>query len=273
MDGILTHGINSPKKVVSLGYRCSAAGIIKRLGRKTESYPFDWLISRLPIVQDCIETDFRNFLDQQKYVMQQTTTVHYDTYTNDEIKICDETIYYNTHYAEFPLHAMHTPAVLKQTRDTYAYPLATNHHNMTNPNDREYYARCIGRFQKLMEDESQPVLFFYIHPALTLREFNAYKSNLVQSFTSFAKCLYKKVDDGISRILFIIPVQTSCPYPITNRYPNVLETLFETPAIIIRAMYVNKDFVDAGEIFMRNAYIETDTLCSYVATLIQLGFA
>jgi drug/metabolite transporter (DMT)-like permease len=39
-------------------------------------------------------------------------------------------------------------------------------------------------------------------------------------------------------------------------------------AITAYMMYSNNDFVDAGEIFMRNPYIETDTLCDYIATLV-----
>ena len=263
-----------PLKIVSLGYRCPAAGIAKLLGRKTESHPFDWMISRLPIVQHCIETDFQYFMDPDNYAETRTMTAHYDTHEGVVIKICDETIQYNTYYEEFPLHAMHTTEQLTTPRDTYAYHLATNHHSIKNPVDKEYYARCVGRFRQIISDKSQPVLFIYIHQTLTLREFQSYRSSLIQSYLNFANFLQKKMDrtdaeqDAISRILFIVPVRTPFPYPITNRYPDVLETLVETPNTIIKAMYANRDFVDAGEIFMRNAYIECDTLCYYISTLL-----
>ena len=41
--------ISSPT-FVSFGYRCSCAGILKDLGLKHESYPFDWLISNLSVI-------------------------------------------------------------------------------------------------------------------------------------------------------------------------------------------------------------------------------
>ena len=85
---------------ISLGYRCSTAGILKRLGLKHESFPFDWMISRLPIIKDCIETRFAYFIDPKWYVKKQTHTTHYHKGTTPvPMKICDETIYENVHYA------------------------------------------------------------------------------------------------------------------------------------------------------------------------------
>ena len=52
-------------KYCSLGHGCHSANILKRLGLKKESYPFDWLNSRTSIVKDCIEDNFKKFLDKQ----------------------------------------------------------------------------------------------------------------------------------------------------------------------------------------------------------------
>ena len=48
-------------KVISFGHRCSSASFIQNLNLKTESYPFDWLVSKLDIIKDCIETKFVHF--------------------------------------------------------------------------------------------------------------------------------------------------------------------------------------------------------------------
>jgi hypothetical protein len=40
-------------KVISFGHRCSSASFIQNLNLKTESYPFDWLVSKLDIIKDC----------------------------------------------------------------------------------------------------------------------------------------------------------------------------------------------------------------------------
>ena len=39
----------------------------------------------------------------------------------------------------------------------------------------------------------------------------------------------------------------------------------DIPQCIICLVYMNKDFIDAGEIFMRNAYIETDQIIKYIS--------
>jgi len=44
---------------ISLGYRCSAAAILKRLQLKNESYPFYWLISRLSIIKVCLSNQLQ----------------------------------------------------------------------------------------------------------------------------------------------------------------------------------------------------------------------
>jgi hypothetical protein len=60
-----------PKKTLfSLGFRCSSASLIKSLGLKNESYPFDWLVSRLSVIQHCIESDFVEFLNLDNYKRQ-----------------------------------------------------------------------------------------------------------------------------------------------------------------------------------------------------------
>ena len=48
-------------KVISFGYRCSSATFIQKLNLKTESYPFDWIVSKLDVIKDCIETNFVHF--------------------------------------------------------------------------------------------------------------------------------------------------------------------------------------------------------------------
>jgi hypothetical protein len=47
-------------KYISLGPNCQTSGSIKTTGY----YPFDWIISNLDIVLDCIQTDFKDYLDK-----------------------------------------------------------------------------------------------------------------------------------------------------------------------------------------------------------------
>ena len=58
----------------SFGYRCSSAGILKSMQLKYESFPFDWLISRLDVIKHCLQDDFREFLNQSNYVRKYSKT-------------------------------------------------------------------------------------------------------------------------------------------------------------------------------------------------------
>lgn len=52
---------------ISLGQNCLVSWYLKSLGLKTNSYPFDWIFSSPHIISDCIEDDFRSFLDKGYY--------------------------------------------------------------------------------------------------------------------------------------------------------------------------------------------------------------
>jgi hypothetical protein len=116
-------------------------------------------------------------------------------------------------------------------------------------------------------------MYLYIHPALTLTEFTGYRDILVAECIGFQRYLEEKYPDSYPVGLVFIPVKTAHPYPITNHYPKVIEEIYNTlkingkPQCIMNAVYANKDFVDAGEIFMQNAYIETDAIVEYVRNI------
>jgi hypothetical protein len=59
-------------KYISLGPNCQTSGSIKTVGYKTESYPFDWILTNLDIVSDCIQTDFKDYLNKDFYFKNQS---------------------------------------------------------------------------------------------------------------------------------------------------------------------------------------------------------
>ncbi len=264
--------------VISFGYRCSSASILKYLNIKTESYPFDWLVSRLGVIRDCIETDFAHFLDTNKYRKKGTRTVHYDN-IRPAYEVCQETIVYNSYYvskyASIPIPHYHTPQPWVIPQDTYAYPLAMNHHDILNkPEDLEYYNRCVNRFRTLIDTPNRQVTYLYIHPALSMEEYIINREALIRDFCEFQKYVSNTPKIKASmRGICIIPIKTAYAYPITDYrpeyIPDVLCEIYSDTSLIICSMYVNSDFIDAGEIFCRNAYIETDVLCAYVAERIK----
>lgn len=265
---------------ISLGYRCSTAGILKRLGIKHESYPFDWMISRLSIIQDCIHTRFAYFIDPKYYIQKQTHTTHYHEGTTPvPMKICNETIYENIYYKTKSARNLANPTVRIpeplsiENGDTYAHLLAMNHRNIYKPETREYYERCISRFYDRWDNPeinsmTTPVVGIYIHPTITENEYSEQSPQLVAEFREF----YEKTMPQHWSALFFLMVRTTHPYPITDHIQEVVQSIYidntlDTASprhIRIYAVYTNRDFVDAGEIFMHNAYIETDKMCEII---------
>ena len=274
-------------QIISLGYRCSSAGIIKSLGLKTESYPFDWLVSRLPIIEHCIKTDFKEFLNPDNYTTKEGTTNNYVSIDPSSRQwICNESICFNEYYENHPTQ-YYLPHPISTANDAYGYKLMMNHRNIkTNTQDQAYYARCIERWYKSIESQKRLVL--YIHPAVFYEEFLQTKQeligelrrahNAVFSFDAPASNLPKNSDlvtsyatsvnpinttcDGI----YIIPVRTPFEYPTNHCAKYVLEEHPDDEESNCRVciLWANRDFIDAGEIFMGNCHVETYVIKDYL---------
>jgi hypothetical protein len=259
------------KHIFSFGYRCSSAGILKYLKMKHESYPFDWLISRLPIVKDCIETDFQHFLNKENYEKRETQTIHYGDTANNNRFVCNETILYNTYYQEkFSKNELLIPDKLQLPNDTYAYHLALNHRNILCDTDYEYFERCIERFKKIIQSPEEK-MYLYIHPVLSISEYELKKEELINQLTSFQE--YMSSITSLIKGLFIIVVRTNFDHPVINHLPKIIEKIEITEYVkdcSIYILYTHKNFIDAGEIFMQQNYeLETNALIQLVQTFVN----
>lgn len=59
---------NMFKHIVSLGFFCSVASEMEKIGLRGASYPFDWVISDFKYVIECIENNFDDFLNYNNLV-------------------------------------------------------------------------------------------------------------------------------------------------------------------------------------------------------------
>jgi hypothetical protein len=252
--------------VFSLGYRCSSAGILKHLGIKSESYPFDWLISRLPIIKDCIENDFQHFLNKDNYQKCETKTNHYfhlnNTSKNNSILICNESIVYNNYYqTKFTKDELVIPYSLHFPHDTYSFHLALNHRDILCEEDHEYFKRCIDRFKKMIKINDNKISL-YIHPVLSLFEFENNKTNLFNQFIEFHTYI-SSITKNL-RGLYVIIVKKN---NYMNSFIEKIEMKKKDCEIFI--LYTNENFIDAGEIFMQqNHELETHLLIELVKSFI-----
>ena len=99
------------KYVCSFGGFCQTAIILKNNGLKLASYPFDWIFSDCNTIIDCIEDGFSKFLDKSYHINKPGKKSGHSLYNPD----------------------------------------MWHHHNITNPDDYNYYVRCIDRFKKLLK--------------------------------------------------------------------------------------------------------------------------
>jgi hypothetical protein len=263
--------------VFSLGYRCSSAGILKSLGLKTESYPFDWLVSRLPIIEHCIQTDFREFLNTDNYKCINGTTHNYtslDPFSGQYI--CDESICFNAYYENSSelacrniINELYLPRPVIPERDAYGYKLMMNHRNIKdNQTDKEYFARCVERWNAMYKSPRKK-LSLYIHPAIFYDDFAVMKPRLIDEIRiSFRATLMNHYCDS----LYIIVVKTPFEYPTNHCAKYVLEEQPDseyTPGCRICILWANRDFIDAGEIFMGNSHVETYVIKDYLQKTID----
>ena len=266
-------------QIFSLGYRCSSAGILKSLGFKSESYPFDWLVSRLPIIEHCIQTDFKYFLNTDNYKCIAGITNNYTSMDpSSQQWVCNESICFNTYYESIIEEDLlsnnnghlkyYLPKPISPERDAYGYKLMMNHRNIkTTKSDQAYFARCIERWKTPYKKR----LSFYIHPVIFYEEFLSIKTKLIGELRRAHKSLsITHPHDGI----YIIAVKTPFEFPTNHCAKYVLEEQPDdtyTPRCRICILWANRDFIDAGEIFMGNCYVETYVIKDYLEKTVNNG--
>jgi hypothetical protein len=107
----------------SLGNLCHTSQLLKRNKYKVCSYPFDWIFSSGDVIIDCIEDDFKTFLDKQYYI-------------NISQSQCGHSKYGNSMF---------------------------NHHNpLINIDHYNYYVRCVDRFKNLLQKKEHKLFIMIL---------------------------------------------------------------------------------------------------------------
>lgn len=231
-------------KFISLGYRCSTALIFKSLNIKNESFPFDWLVSRLDVIRDCIETEFKYFIDKNNYI----------NFNNNDKMLINK--YYDKTY-----HTIQLSENLENNynEDVYfRFKLFMNHYLINDNFGLIYYKRCILRLKDaLLSNEKK--IFCYIHPLIYNYEFDKEKINLCNYIIDFNNYILTKTSNAFG-IYFILILDV-------NNDKVFYNILLEDNTIEIIIVYVNKDFKDKGWLFEGTGNSEisiiTDTILKY----------
>lgn len=222
-------------KVISFGHRCSSASFIKDLNLKTESYPFDWLVSKLDVIQDCIETKFVHFLNVNNYIKKNTET--YNRIDNTKTHISNESAEVNIFYETDV-----------ENLSTYHLKLAMNHHTLNN--DYDYYERCIHRLYELFETDIQKY-YLYFHPIMGINDFQNTEL-ILNEFDHFNQYIVQKTKNIVG-IYFIL---------IRSNETIKSVKIKETQHYTVFVLYCNDDFLDGGSPFMGNNNLEKEEVLS-----------
>uniref|UniRef100_A0A6C0IIS9 Papain-like cysteine peptidase n=1 Tax=viral metagenome TaxID=1070528 RepID=A0A6C0IIS9_9ZZZZ len=145
-------------KYISIGPNCHSAGCLKLLKLKESSYPFDWMLSDIKIVIDCIEDNFVKFLNTENY------------YTKTD----DKKIYHK-----------------------YYNNLIFVHRDPTTENDYSYTLRCVERWNNLQYCNDE-ICFLYTtyRNNINIEQINILHGLLIQKFSNIRILIfnYIKVD-------------------------------------------------------------------------------
>ena len=113
--------------VVSIGSACWTSQLIKDMGLKRYSCPFDWIFSSPGFVAHCLADDFAEFLSRDRWVS-----------------------------TGGPQHW-----TLPLIRDRYGLGQILNHHDVSNDGDFHYLVRSVARFRSVLA-APDPKIFLLI---------------------------------------------------------------------------------------------------------------
>ncbi len=116
---------------ISLGTHCFSSSLLRRLGVRSWSGPFDWTFTSLPMVTHCIADDFAAFLDRSQY------------------EPVPETERPNGPTVNRVQHRFY--------RSQFGVQYVFNHHDVHLQDGYDYIVRCVERFRAALKSDGPKV--------------------------------------------------------------------------------------------------------------------
>ncbi len=218
---------------ISLGHRCSSAGVIDHCRLPRASVPFDSIVCQLPVVKDCLQNGFGAFLDPANYVRMTTVTVDI---VDDVFEFWgNETPSVNRHYRDAAKPDSKRPFI---ERSTYHQQLALTHHDLSSADDRDAFARRAARPLDLLARDRRKV-YVYIHPVMGMDDLQRERSARIDLFTDFSE--FMRGRSGGTFGLFFALVRSDDDADDARSV-----ALLQSPACAAYAIHANRQFIDAG---------------------------
>lgn len=240
-DGLVDNKLAEKTIIFSVGHRCTSASLIKEMRHKFETYPFDWVVSKLDVLVHCIETDFEEYLRRDNYLDKQSET--FNLCDGVKTHVCNENIVYNKYYED-----EYIPDKLENKIGTYGMKLALTHHDIRKENDYQYFQRCIQRFKNILSLPQQK-FYLYVHPIMGMDDYqeNMMYGGLLTYFNAFSDYLKTRTANAVG--IFFVVVKN-------DARKGEVEVLFENEDVVVHTLFANQNLIDGGAVYSGDFYTE-----------------
>ncbi|GCD74020.1 hypothetical protein NBRC3299_0312 [Acetobacter pasteurianus NBRC 3299] len=202
-------------EVVSVGDHCLTASVLKNLGLKKKSYPFDWIFSDIRMVNHCIQDGFSTFLDRSQHIKIADTEK-----LSPDANFCDHG-YYKEHYGVL---------------------FAFNHYDISVDNVYKYYQRCVNRFISLLNSDME-VIFICISQRICQNDFNELSKTLTLYKNKYLLALnFIQRDDHLYTCNITAETENALLYSI-SRKESIDGTDFQSTQDFMSFMMVFSSFI------------------------------
>lgn len=236
---------------IPFGHRCSSRGILDRCHLGNQSLPFDSLVCQLNVIKDCLQNNFKEFLDINNYTKANTMTVNIIDGVVEEC--CCEIPSINRHYEETKKTI--AGEVLTNS-STYHLQLALTHHDLSSAQDYETYARRIERLYEILKQDRKKI-YFYIHPIMGINHYNRQKNELIDEFRGFSELIAKRFINIFGLFFILVKLREGVAEETSIR-------LLKNDLCCVYVIYANKDFIDAGGPFSGNCEQEIKVMTDII---------
>jgi hypothetical protein len=240
--------------IFSVGYRCTSASLIKHLNLKFASYPFDWVVSKLDVITDCLETKFKHYLKPENYRHMIGETCN--QVNSEKIHFGFENIVYNEYYESTYRNKKGAPP---NNFGTYGMNLSLTHHDMRNEEGKGYFTRCIKRFQDLLQ-LPQRKFYLYTHPLQGNNDFETNNALVLSKFIEFHDN-FTKYSSNLFGIFFMVVRNENRKYQI--------EEILKTEEYNVFVIYTNNQLIDIGGVYDGDFFEEQNRILLKIEEVIK----
>jgi len=223
--------------IFSLGHRCTSTSLIKELKLKFESYPFDWVVSKLDVIAHCIEDNFVEFLKPENYETKESETFNRCDGLKNHIQM--ENVVYNTYY-ESPEKAESNEI------GTFGMSLCMTHHDIRKEEDLQYFKRCVNRFTNMLALD-QKKYYLYVHPLMGFFDYGRTVGDLTKYLLFFTEYFKGKTPHSFG--IYFILVQD-------EEHKGQVLNIHQDSDCAIYTVFANERLVDGGGVFCGDSWYE-----------------